>query len=58
VYKIFVRNPQGKKGRPRHKFKDDIKIDIMKIRYDWVNLTHDKFQFQALISVVMNLQIP
>jgi hypothetical protein len=39
VYRILVRRPEGKRplGRPRRKWEDNIKMNLMEIGIDWVN---------------------
>jgi hypothetical protein len=42
-------------------FGDDIKMYLREMRWegvDWINLVQDKDQWRALVSTVMNLQIP
>jgi hypothetical protein len=36
AYRILVRNPEGKRplGRPRHRWVDNIKMDLGEIGYD------------------------
>jgi hypothetical protein len=33
VYRVLVRKPEGKRplGRPRHRWKDNIKMDLQKV---------------------------
>jgi hypothetical protein len=48
-------------GRPRNRWEDDIKIDLVEVRWegvDWVDLVQDKETWQALVSAVMNLRVP
>jgi hypothetical protein len=39
VYRVLVGRPKGKRplGRPRHRWKDNIKIDLTEIRVDGAN---------------------
>jgi hypothetical protein len=58
-----VGKPEAKRplGRPRHRWKDNIKIDLTEIGWggmDWIDLAQDKDQCWALVNMVMNLQIP
>jgi hypothetical protein len=62
-YRILVGNPEGKKplGRPRHRWVDNIKIDLKERGWDgmvWINLTQDRDQWRALVNAVMNLRVP
>jgi hypothetical protein len=39
----------------------DIKIDLKEIRWcgmDWIRVTQDRDQWRAVVSTVMNLQVP
>jgi hypothetical protein len=47
---FFVGRPEGKRrlGRPRHRWEDNIKIDLREIGIDganWIWLTQDKLQW-------------
>jgi hypothetical protein len=40
---------------------DNIKIDLREIGLDdmdWIDLAHDRDQWRALVSTVMNLRVP
>jgi hypothetical protein len=59
----LVRKPDGKRplGRPRHRWEDNIRIDLREIGWecvDWMHLTQDMDQWQAVVNTVMNLQVP
>jgi hypothetical protein len=61
VRKISVRKPEGKRprGRPKHKWEDNIRIDFREIGLegvDWIYLERD--QWQSLVNMIMNLEIP
>jgi hypothetical protein len=47
-------------GRPRHRLKDNIKLDLKEgcESVDWINLAQDTIQWQALLNPVLNLQVP
>jgi hypothetical protein len=52
--------PKGKRplGRPRHRWEDNIKMDLREIRIDgvnWVLLAQNKVQWWAFVNLVMNL---
>jgi hypothetical protein len=58
-----VWKPEGKRplGRPRHRWDDSIKIDRQELEcggMDWIELAKDGDRCQALVNVVMNLQVP
>jgi hypothetical protein len=47
-------------GRPRHRWEDNIKMDLREIGcgdMDWINLAHDRDQWKALVNTVMNLRV-
>jgi hypothetical protein len=63
AYKILVRIPERKRllGRPKHRWKDNIRIDLREIGWevvDWIHAAQDRDQWQALVNMVMNLQNP
>jgi hypothetical protein len=48
-------------GRPRHRWVDNIKIDLRDIGWDcidWIDLTQDRNQWIAIVNTVMNLRVP
>jgi hypothetical protein len=55
--------PEGKKPitRPRHRWENDIKIDVRQIEWDgmdWFDLLQDGDNLRALVNTVMNLRVP
>jgi hypothetical protein len=63
TYRILAGKPEGKRplGRPRHRWMDNIKMDLREIRcdyMDWIDLARDRDQWRALVSTVMNVRIP
>jgi hypothetical protein len=59
-YKIVV---GGKRllRRPRHRWEDNIRMDLWDIRWevvDWLHLAHDRNHCWAVVNTVMNLQVP
>jgi hypothetical protein len=63
VYRLFVGKPKGKRplGRPRRRFMDNIKMDLLEIGLnvvDWIGLAQDRYRWRALESSVMNLRVP
>jgi len=63
VYMVLVRKPEGRRplGRPRRRWEDNIKIDIMEVGYggmDWTELTPDRDRWRTLVSGGMNLRVP
>jgi hypothetical protein len=48
-------------GRPRHRWVDNIKMDLREIGWDgmvWIDLAQDRDQWRALANAVMNLWVP
>jgi hypothetical protein len=48
VYRLLVGKPEGKRplGRPRHRWVDDIKVDLLEIGVsvvDWIGLAQDRY---------------
>ena len=66
VYRVLVGNLEGRKslGRPRHKWKDNIKMDLQVwkggVGMDWIDLAHDRDRWRALVNnnLVINLWFP
>jgi hypothetical protein len=63
VYRVLVGRPEGKRplGRPRHRWEDNIKMDLREIRIDganWIKLAQDGVQWRACVNTVMNLRVP
>jgi hypothetical protein len=47
-------------GRPRHRWEDNIKMDLMEIGFgdvDWIHWAQDSDRRRALVNTVMNLRI-
>jgi hypothetical protein len=56
-----VGKPEGKRslGRPKHRWKDNIKIDLQEVGYgDMIKLAQDRDRWWALQNAVMNLRVP
>jgi hypothetical protein len=63
VYKVLVGRPEGKRplGRPRHRWEDNIMMDLREIGTDganWIQLAQDRVQWWAFVNTVMNLRVP
>jgi hypothetical protein len=61
AYNILVRKPEGRisLGRPRRRWKDNIKMDLREIGFgdvDWIHWTQDRDRWRALVNTVMNLR--
>jgi hypothetical protein len=62
VYRVLMGKPEGKRplGRPRHRWEDDIRMDLREIgcgSVDWIQLAQDRDRFRALVNTVMNLRV-
>jgi hypothetical protein len=63
VDRVSVGRPEGKRplGRPRHRWEDNIKMDLREIGIDganWIRLAQDRVQWWAFVVTVMNLRVP
>ena len=55
--------PEGKRqlGRPRYRWKGNIKIYLKEIGWDgviWIYLAEDRNRWLAIVNAVMNLRVP
>jgi hypothetical protein len=62
-YRVLVGRPEGKRplGRPRHRWEDNIRMDLREIGIDvanWIRLAQDRVQWRAFVNTVMNLRNP
>jgi hypothetical protein len=63
TYRLSVEKSEGKRplGRPRRRWMDNIKMDLLEIRFnvvDWIGLAQDRYRWRALVISVMNLRVP
>jgi hypothetical protein len=63
VYRVLVGRPEGKRplGRPRHRWEDNIKMDLKERginRVNWILLAQNRVQWWTFMNTVMNLRIP
>ncbi|KAJ4436605.1 hypothetical protein ANN_16638 [Periplaneta americana] len=61
VYRVLAGRPEGKRplGRPRHRWEDNIKMDLREVGYDdreWTNLAQDRERWRAYVRAAMNLR--
>jgi hypothetical protein len=62
VYRVLAGRTEGKRplGRPRHRWEDNIKMDVREIGIDganWIRLAQDRVQWRACVNTVMNLRV-
>jgi hypothetical protein len=60
AYRILVGKHEGKRplGRPRHRWEDNIKLDLREVGWegvDWMHLVQNRDQQHALVNTVMKL---
>jgi hypothetical protein len=58
-----VGKPEGRRllGRPRRKWLDNIRMDLVEVGWcdvDWIRLAQDKDRWRALVNSVFNLRVP
>jgi hypothetical protein len=63
VYRLLVGKPEGKRplGRPRRRRVDNISMDLGEVGWgdvDWIGLAQDRNRWRALVTSVLNLQVP
>jgi transcription termination factor 2 len=63
VYRVLVGRPEGKRplGRPRRRWKDNIKMDVRETGIDeanWIQVAQDRVQWRAFVNTVMNFRVP
>jgi hypothetical protein len=63
AYTILVGKPEEKRqvGRPKSRWKDNIKMDLREIGWDgmnWFDLAQDRDQWRAFVNTAMNLRVP
>jgi hypothetical protein len=63
AYNCLVGRPEGRRsrGRPRHRWEDNIKMDLREIGFgdmDSIHLAQDRDRWRAPVNTVMNLRVP
>ena len=63
VYRVLVGKPEGQRplGRLRRRWKDNIKMDLLKVgcgSMDWIELAQDRDRWWSLVNAVKNLRVP
>jgi hypothetical protein len=61
--KLLVEKSEGKKplGRPRHRWKDNIRLDLRQVGRDDVDLTNlaqERDQLRVVLNAVLNFRVP
>jgi hypothetical protein len=61
--KCWYGKPEGKRAltRCRHRWEENIKMDLVEIGLacvDWIYLAQNRDQWQALVKMVLNFQVP
>jgi hypothetical protein len=62
AYSLLVGKPEGnwQLGRPRRRWVDNIKIDLVEIGgggVDWSGLAQDRWKWRSLVDAVMKLLV-
>jgi hypothetical protein len=62
VYRVLVGKPERKRplGRPRRRWKDNIKMDLQEVRYGdmgWIELAEDRDIWRTVVNAVINLWV-
>jgi hypothetical protein len=63
VYKVLVRNPEGKSelGRPRPRWEGNIRMDLQEVGCggrNWIGLAQDIERWRTLVNTIMNFWVP
>jgi len=60
VYRVLVGKSEGKEplGRPRHRWEDNIKMEVGCGGMDWIELAQERERWRAIVNVVMNFRVP
>jgi hypothetical protein len=63
AYRLLAGKPEGRRrlGKPRRRSLDNITMDLAEVGWgdvDWIGLAEDRDRWGALVSSVLNLQVP
>ena len=62
AFKILIGKPTGKRplGRPRHRWEDNIRMDLEEIGINagnWVGSAQDRYYWRALVNAALNFLV-
>jgi hypothetical protein len=62
-FNILIGRPEGRRplGRPRRRWEDNIKMDLVEIGFgdvDWIHWAQERDKWRALVNTVMNHRLP
>jgi hypothetical protein len=63
VCSLLIGKPEGKRplGRPRRRWMDNIKTDLLEIGFgvvDWTDLARDRCRWKALVNAIVKFWVP
>jgi hypothetical protein len=65
AYWVLVGRSEGRRplGRPRRRWEDNVNMDLQEVGWggggmDWIDMAQDRDRWRAVVSAVMNLQVP
>ena len=60
AFKILTGKPTRKRpiGRPRHRWEDNIRMDLEERGWNWVDSAQDRDYWRALVNAALNLRVP
>jgi hypothetical protein len=61
VHRVLVGKPEGKRPLGRHRWEDNIKMDLQEVgggHGDWMELAQYRNRWQALVSTVSDFRVP
>ena len=63
MYRVLMGKTEGRRpmGRPRRRWEDNIETNLQEMGCggtDWIDLAQDRDRWRALVSALMNLQVP
>jgi hypothetical protein len=62
VYRVLIGRPEGKRplGRPRHRWEDNIKMDLGEVEIygeNWIWLAQDRIWWQGFVNMILNFWV-